>query len=419
MTSQAAASTRRALFVTMLIVAFALPVQAFAADSAATILARTPAGGPTLDLLIGARPGRASGVRSLTLALGTHDRGTVPGMAVRRLRVPASAAATLIRTLSADPSVAYVEADAPANATLIPNDPLYLHGYEPGLDEIGMPAAWDISTGASGPVIAVVDTGGDAPHEDLGGRVLPGYDFANGDSDPTDDNGHGTHVAGIIAATGNNGIGGAGVCWGCRILPVKVLAANGSGWYSTVAAGIVWAADHGAQVINLSLGGSAASDTLAQAVAYAESKGIIVVAAAGNNGVTTRFYPAALPGVIAVAAAAPSSLDPAADIPYLYPWSDFGSDWVSVAAPGCTESTWPGNAYQSDCGTSMAAPFVSGSFGLLLDTEPAASTTDVTNALLGTAGPVLRDMTADGFIHTDLALLALISGDIPAPVPLP
>ncbi len=339
-------------------------------------------------------------------------------MSVRRIEVPEASAAAMIRAISTDPAVSFVEKDARATISLEPNDPLYPNGYQPGFVWIGAPAAWDTSTGASGPVIAVVDTGVDAAHPDLGGRVLAGYDFVNNDNDPSDDNGHGTHVAGIAAATGNNGIGVAGVCWGCSILPVKVLDSSGQGWYSTVAAGITWAADHGASIINLSLGGTSNSDTLAQAVAYAQSKGIAIVAAAGNAGTTQPFYPASLPGVIAVAAEWNDHFDGTGNA-LLYDWSDYGADWVSVAAPGCTESTWPGNSYASECGTSMATPFVSGSIGLLMAADPAASPSEAATALLGTAGPELRDVTADGDIHLDVALSALLSGDVPPPVPMP
>ena len=231
------------------------PVGVGAADAAHRIIAAAGDDGPTVDLLIGARPGHGGGVAQLTAGFGGRDKGAVRGLAVRRLRVPATVAASLERTFATDPSVGYVEVDATAHATLEPDDPLYGPSTEWGLGLIGAPAAWDSSTGADGPILAVVDTGVDATHPDLDGRVLPGIDLVNGDDDASDDNGHGTHVAGIMAAAGNNGIGGAGVCWGCRILPVKALNAAGSGAYSTLASGITWAADHGASVINLSLGG--------------------------------------------------------------------------------------------------------------------------------------------------------------------
>ncbi|MEO8571864.1 MAG: S8 family serine peptidase, partial [Chloroflexota bacterium] len=299
---------------------FVVPSSVGAAQAADTILANAPATGPTVDLLIGARPGRGAGVAALIARFGTRDRGSVRGLSVRRLRVPASTAATLERTLEGDPSVSYVELDRAVHATLAPDDPYYVQGGDWGLPLIGAPAAWDTSTGAAGPIVAVVDTGVDATHPDLGGRILAGTNLASTDTDPTDDNGHGTHVAGIIAATGNNGLGGAGVCWGCQILPVKVLDAAGSGYTSDVASGITWAADHGARIINLSLGSASASSTLASAVTYAQDRGIVVVAAAGNDGSTTRFYPAAYPGVVAVGASTTSGT--------MISFSNRGTDWV-------------------------------------------------------------------------------------------
>jgi len=390
----------------------AAPVGVGAADAAHRIIADTRPGGPTVDLLIGARPGRSGEVAKLTAGFGGRDKGAVRGLAVRRLRIPAEAAAALERTLETDPSVGYVEVDATAHATLEPDDPFYGPSTEWGLALIGAPAAWDTSTGGDGPILAVVDTGVDATHPDLEGRVLPGIDLVNGDNDASDDNGHGTHVAGIMAATGNNGIGGAGVCWGCRILPVKALNAAGSGAYSTLASGITWAADHGARVINLSLGGPSDSVTLRAAVTYARSHGAIVVAAAGNNGVTSRFYPAGIDEVIAVGAA-DSSDD-------RYDFSDFGTDWVDVAAPGCTESTWPGGGYESLCGTSMATPFVTGSLGLLMAAAPGATSAEVEAALDGTAGPEGTTWTTHGAIHLDHALATLLtSGPYPTPTPDP
>jgi subtilisin family serine protease len=387
----------------------AVPASVGAADAAQAIIAGAPAGGPTVDLLIGARPGRGAGVAALTARFGTRDKGSVRGLQVRRLRIPAAEVAALERTLAADPSVAYVEVDGTVKAAVVPNDPYYTQGLDWGLPLIGAPAAWDTSTGAAGPIIAVIDTGVDATHPDLGGRVLPGIDLVNNDMDASDDHGHGTHVAGIIAATGNNGLGGAGVCWGCRILPVKALDASGSGSYSVLASAITWAADHGARIINMSLGGYTTSTTLNAAVSYAQSRGIVVVAAAGNDGVTTRFYPAAFAGVVAVGA---STADAA-----LIGFSNRGTDWVDVAAGACSMSTTPGATYTNMCGTSMATPFVSGSLGLLLAADPNATATEALAAIESSAGPQLTDTTAFGLVHLDAALTALLA--VPRPTATP
>ena len=147
-----------------------------------------------------------------------------------------------------------VEPDYPVQALdTFPNDPSFASQY--ALTAIHAPQGWDISTGSSSVTIAILDSGVDLNHLDLAGKILQGYDFVNNDNVPFDDYGHGTHVAGIAAALGNNGLGIAGVSWGARILPVKILDASGNGSYSNVATGIIWATDQGAQIINMSLGG--------------------------------------------------------------------------------------------------------------------------------------------------------------------
>ncbi|HSP74156.1 MAG TPA: S8 family serine peptidase [Gaiellaceae bacterium] len=221
----------------------------------------------------------------------------------------------------------------------------------------------------------MVDTGVQADHPALQGRVLAGYDFVNDDGDASDDNGHGTAVAGIIASA----------CSPCRILPVKVLAANGTGDWGAVAGGIGWAADHGAQVIDLSLGAARAPGVLAAAVSYALAKGVIVVAAAGDDGRNEPFYPAAYSGVVSVAGIDQNGAR--------YPWSNFGA-WVTVAAPGCARTAWIGGAYTSDfCGTSTAAPFVAAAAGLARSYAPALTPAAFAAALGASSNPL-----ADGSI---------------------
>ena len=156
-----------------------------------------------------------------------------------------------IRALNADPRVVSVELDATASVAVEPNDPSW--GKQWGPRRVRAPQAWSMSTGSRETIIAIVDTGVDETQPDLRGRVMRGWDFHNNDARPRDDNGHGTAVAGVAAAAGNDRVGIAGMCWRCRIMPVKVLNANGSGSHSNIAAGIIWAADHGADVINLSL----------------------------------------------------------------------------------------------------------------------------------------------------------------------
>jgi hypothetical protein len=255
----------------------------------------------------------------------------------------------------------------------IPTDPLWPNQW--GLAQIGAPAAWALTMGSPSVVIAVLDTGVDFSQPDLQGAFVPGYDIVNGDSNPSDDNGHGTRTAGIVGARADNGVGISGVCPRCSIMPVKVVAADGTATALDVATGITWATDHGASIISLSLGGTQ-SDAVSAAVSYAESKNVLVVAAAGNDGSSNPFYPAADPGVLSVAASRPDG--------QLYPWSDRGS-WVDVAAPGCDIATFRGGGYGRLCGTSASTPVVAGLAGLALSYSPTSSAQAIEQAIVSGA----------------------------------
>jgi len=225
-------------------------------------------------------------------------------------------------------------------------------------------------------VVAVVDTGVDGTQPDLAGVVLSGVNLVSPDAAQTDDNGHGTSVAGVIAALAGNGIGGAGVCGSCSILPIKVMGANGKGDLATVAAGIVRATDMGARVIDLSLGGPQGIDPLKQAVAYANSKGALVVAAAGNSGLGIPFYPAGYLNVLSVAGTDQRDR--------LYSWSERGK-WVRITAPGCNVSPLLHGGYGRFCGTSSATPLVAGLAGLMLAESPHATSAQIFGAIQKTA----------------------------------
>ncbi|MHB1416555.1 MAG: S8 family peptidase [Chloroflexota bacterium] len=281
---------------------------------------------------------------------------------------------------------------------IIPNDTYF--PYQWGLNNAGQsggtpdadvdaPEAWGITTGSSSVIVAIVDTGVDLDNPEFSGRLTGGQDLVNNDSTADDDNGHGTHVAGIAAATGNNGSGVAGVGWGLRIMPVKVLDNAGSGYASWVSDGITFAVDNGAKVINLSLSGTTYSSSIRSAVDYANAHGVTVVAAAGNCGDPATFnsngcsqvnqtaYPAAYPGVLAVAAT--DSTDARAS------FSTQGS-YVDIAAPGASIlSTWEGGAYYWSSGTSMASPFVAGLAGLILSIYPSYTPTQVAEAIVNNA----------------------------------
>lgn len=271
----------------------------------------------------------------------------------------------LARVIAADPAVVYAQPNYYRSALRTVNDPLSTFQY--GLAKINAYAAWDITTGSDSAVVAVVDSGVNASHPDLAGRVLPGYDFANDDADANDDVFHGTQVAGIIGASGDNGEGVAGMCWRCRILPVKVLDRKGRGSDDAVAQGIRWAADQGARVINMSLGGAEDSRVLHDAVKYATSKNALVVAAAGNEADEGNpvDYPAAYDEVIAVGAT--DENDQHAYFSQVHPYVDVSAPGWNIASTGNQENL---SAYGADSGTSFAAPYVAGLAGLLLSVNP-------------------------------------------------
>ena len=343
----------------------------------------------------------------LAAAVGATEIGRLDDLDVRVLSVPANGRANARKRLLLDPAVASVEEDAVAQSTLTPTDPRWSSQWGPR--KVRAPRAWDFTTGSSAVIIAVIDTGVDPRQPDLRGRVIPGWDFHNNDSNAMDDWGHGTAVAGVAAAAGNDGVGIAGMCWKCRIMPVKVLGADGRGYHSNIAAGIVWAADHGARVINLSLASSNSTTVLTNAVKYAREKGAVVIAAAGNNGSTTRLYPAAYAGVVSVAGT--NSNDAR------YSWSNYGS-WVRVAAPGCALTGKPGAQWTTWCGTSFATPSVAGAAALLRSRYPKATRSQVESALLTTAVPV-GTFVSHGRINSAAAIKSLGAAPIVSPTPTP
>jgi thermitase len=256
----------------------------------------------------------------------------------------------------ADKRFTLVEPNLVLTTQATPTDPSYSQQY--GFGRISAPTAWDTTTGSSSVVIAVVDTGVQRSHPDLDAKIVAGYDYVSNDTAPDDGNGHGTHVAGTAAAETQNATGGAGTCWGCKVMPVRVLDNNGSGTLANVAKGITFAADNGAKVINLSLGGGGTS-TLQQAVDYAWGKGSFLACAAGNSNTssTSSAYPGAYANCFAVAST--TSTDARSS------FSNYGT-WVEAAAPGSSiYSTWINSGYNTISGTSMATPHVAGLAGLL------------------------------------------------------
>jgi thermitase len=352
---------------------------------------------------------------TVPLIVGTRDPGHIERLdvgATERLSgavavdVPAGAVAGAAARLRDDPAVTYVEPDHVAHAAVTADDPQFAAQW--GLARTRVTQAWATTRGAADITVAVVDTGVTAL-PDLKPRLLSGYDFVDGDTDAADPNGHGTMAAGVIGATAGNGTGIAGVCWSCRILPVRVLGADGSGSYSHIAEGIRYAADRGADIINLSLGGSADSTLLRDAVAYAAGKGALVLAAAGNAGGSAPHYPAAIPGVVAVGGSTAGDAR--------YPWSNHGRGWVDIAAPGCNPAQGNRGTVQQFCGTSSATPFAAGVAALLASTTPRPSAEIVRRALTASAVPLAGAWVATGRVDAAAALAAVpvVSVDAAAP----
>lgn len=344
-------------------------------------------------------------------AAGAREIRAIPRIGVRVVEVPASQAGRAIARYSEDPAVMFAEADQPVSVDLVPNDALYAGQW--GLPAVSAPTGWDVTTGSSSVTVAVLDTGVDASHPDLARRLAPGTDLVNRDSDPTDDNGHGTLVAGIVGADSNNGIGVAGMDWNARLMPVKVLDASGSGYMSTVAEGVVWAADHGAKVINMSLSGATGTSTLQSACAYAYQKGVVLVAAAGNDGTDAPRYPAAYDSVISVGSLSGDTRSS---------YSNYGATLELMAPGGLIYTTQKGGSYVRASGTSMAAPFVAGLAALVCSADPTAAPDRVRQVLAATA----TDLGATGWDpeygwgRIDAAkALAALGAAAPAPTPEP
>jgi subtilisin family serine protease len=349
----------------------------------------------------------ATAQAAMAAANGAKDLSTIPALQTHVLSVPVGAEQHVIDALERSGKVQYAELDGIMSAATTPDDPQWSQQWGPA--KVNLPTAWSTSTGSSGIVIAHLDSGVDFTHPDLQGRFMAGYDFINNDSDPTDDQGHGTSTAGILGAATNNGVGVAGACWKCTIMPVKVLDSSNRGTWAQISSGITYATDHGARIISMSIYGTTGSSTLQSAINYAESHGVLVVVAAGNDSTSTPSYPASYAGVLSVGGTDSSDK--------LYSWSDYGS-WVQVAAPGCEQTTEKGGSYWNFCGTSTATPIVAGIAGVMLSADPSATAAQLMQALETTAVPVGANVHY-GRVDAAAALSALLNGTVPAPSPSP
>ena len=346
-------------------------------------------------------------------AAGAEPRSTIPALNTVVAAMDEADREKTKAQLEQNSSVEAVDANGLRYASVDPNDP----GVYDQLHILvsRLPIAWEVTKGSTSLDLAILDTGVDLDHPDLDSRIVPGRDIVNNDNTAMDDEGHGTMVAGIAAAETNNGMGVAGAAWNARIMPVKVLDSEGAGTDGDIADGIVWAVDHGAEVINLSLGGPGSSSVLEDAVEWATSHGVVVVAAAGNEATSEPSYPAAIPNVVAVGAT-----DPAGD---LVSFSNFGS-WVDLVAPGTDIistrlAAGPTEDYGIGDGTSFSAPIVAGVALLVKARNPTWTPAQIAARLRSSASDRGPDGIDDSYGYGLLDAYAAVGGRTAASPPIP
>ena len=313
---------------------------------------------------------------------GTVAMRRIPQIGHYVLQIPEARVDRAIQSLLETGLFTFVERDGIAFAECVPNDAYFASQWH--LATIQAPSAWDSSVGSAAQPIAIVDSGIDATHPDLASRIMAGWSFLSGNTDTHDQMGHGSAVAGTVAAATNNLTGVAGVTWANPIMPLVVVDPTGYASYSNIASAITYAADHGARIINISLIGTSPSSALQSAVNYAWNKGSVVFAAAGNSGSSTLNYPAACDNVVAVSATEATDT--------LASFSNYGS-WIDLSAPGNNIlTTTNGGGYGSWWGTSFASPIAAGVGALALAARPSLSASALVSLLeknsddLGVAG---------------------------------
>jgi predicted outer membrane repeat protein len=339
----------------------------------------------------------------------------------------------VVATYNSDPDVEYAELNYIVSINLTPNDPLFSiqwalnnigqmypesgsYNHPPGTPDcdIDAPEAWDIYTGNSEIIVAVVDTGVDYNHRDLDNNMWTnasghyGYDYVNDDTDPIDDHGHGTHCAGVIAAEGNNGLDITGLNWNAKIMALKFLDSSGYGLTTDATDAFYYAIENGADITSNSWGGGGYSQAAQDAINYAYSQGVIMVASAGNDSSSSPQYPAYYDNMFSVAAT--NSNDDKA------PFSNYGS-WVDIAAPGVdilslrasgTSMGTPYDAYTTIAsGTSMACPHVAGACALILSLHSEVDVNDLEQALLDSADSIDPTICASGRLNLYEAIASI------------
>lgn len=391
------------------VLALLVGVGVLPAVGASPAQARTPrlgAGPATVRVVVRTAPGAAGEVTRAATAFGASRVGRIAALRALSFAVAADRAGPLRLRLARRADVTAVGVAHRRRLTADPSDPRYGE-QRTYLSAIGAPAAWDAgAVGGPSARIAIVDSGVDVRHPDLAGKVVGTYNAVTGGSNVRDVVGHGTGTASVAAAATNNGVGMAGSGRDATLLAVKVADVTGRIFTDDLAKGVVWAVDHGATVVNLSLGGPTTDPLERAAVQYAQDRGALVVAAAGNEGSSAKQYPGALPGVIAVGATSAGGTVRA-------PFSSFGS-WVDLGAPGRSILVaTPGGGYESSDGTSFSAPLVSGAAALLAAYRPGRTAAQLAQALLG-GTDTARYGFARGLLRVDRSLALLPPSSTPA-----
>ena len=389
------------------------------------------------EIVLDRRPGvSAEQLDALRAQAGVTYLGPGPLPGTELDRAPVGALATAVSRLASEPQIAYAEPDGEVHATATPDDPYFSQQWAlqntgqrvdgtsdtsgTAGDDIGASYVWPHATGA-GVTVAVVDTGVDATAPDLMGQLVPGYSWINGNSDTQDQDGHGTHVSGIIAAVQNNGIGVSGVAPGAHVMPLQALDSSGNGTDADVAAAFNYAGNAGVPIVNASLGSGTPSQAIEQAIAAHPNT--LYVVAAGNSGTdndnaSTPFYPCDLTEANVICVGASDQNDEPAS------FSDYGATSVALFAPGVNIlSTWLSNGgtaqYAYADGTSMATPMVSATLALMLSRKSSLSAAQLKSDLLASVDqePQFAGESSSGGELDAAAAVALAGGDPPYAAP--